>query len=83
MSKITGKYQITLPQKVREALNAHIGDNLVFNVQESGEVSLKVMRRPTVAELYGALHRPQLAYVPYEEARRLAQDEKSARDRIT
>lgn len=30
VSKITGKYQVTLPRDVREALQAKIGDVLVF-----------------------------------------------------
>jgi AbrB family looped-hinge helix DNA binding protein len=36
MTKITAKYQITLPHDVRRALNANIGDLLAFVQQPDG-----------------------------------------------
>jgi len=35
-SLITGKYQITLPKRVRKALGAEVGDRLTFVREEDG-----------------------------------------------
>lgn len=40
-TKITSKYQMTLPKEVRTALNIHVGDIIVFEVLDDGSVVLK------------------------------------------
>lgn len=39
-SKITARYQVTIPEKVRELMNIEEGQTLVF-VEENGKVILK------------------------------------------
>lgn len=41
ISKITSKYQATIPKKIREALALHSGDTIAFQITESGTVILK------------------------------------------
>lgn len=40
-TKITSKYQMTLPKEVRVALNINVGDVISFEVLEDGSVILK------------------------------------------
>ena len=44
-TKITAKYQVTLPRVVRQALKARVGDLLVFVEQSDG--SFRVQAVPT------------------------------------
>jgi len=37
-TKITSKYQTTIPKKIREALNIKIGDNIVFKLLDDNKV---------------------------------------------
>ena len=39
--KITSEYHVTLPKKVRIALNIHVGDVIVFEVLDDGTVVWK------------------------------------------
>lgn len=39
-SKLTTKYQATIPKAVREALNLERGDSVVFEVSDDGVVTL-------------------------------------------
>jgi len=54
---VTSKGQVTLPQKVREALRIHPGDRIDFVVDEDGEVRLKA-GEVDVSALRGLLRRP-------------------------
>lgn len=42
-TKITAKYQITLPREVRRALNARVGDLLVFVQQADGSYRIQAV----------------------------------------
>ena len=42
-TKITAKYQITLPREVRRALKAKVGDLLVFVQQSDGSYRIQVV----------------------------------------
>ncbi len=76
-SRLTAKYQITLPGAIRQHLGAHVGDILIFQVTDDGHVAIDIVAKPTAERLRGRLHRPSLRYVPYPEARRQAQDERA------
>lgn len=39
-SKLTSKYQATIPEKVRQAMQLRAGDTVVFDIEE-GRVSLR------------------------------------------
>jgi AbrB family looped-hinge helix DNA binding protein len=54
---VTSKGQVTLPQKVREALRIRPGDRIDFVLDEDGEVRLKA-GEVDVSALRGLLHRP-------------------------
>ena len=41
VSKLTSKYQTTVPAPVREALLLHKGDSLVFEIAEDGLVTVR------------------------------------------
>ncbi len=43
ISRITGKYQITLPREVRRSLKAKIGDLLVFVQQSDGSYRIQAV----------------------------------------
>ena len=40
-SKVTRKYQITIPKKVRELLDIKVGDEVIWVINEDGSVTLK------------------------------------------
>jgi len=42
VTKITAKYQVTLPREVRQALKAKVGDLLVFVHQPDGSYRVQV-----------------------------------------
>ncbi len=43
VTKITAKYQVTLPREVRQALQARIGDLLVFVPQPDGSFRIQLV----------------------------------------
>ena len=53
-STITSKGQVTIPAAVRKHLGLKQGDKVTFVLDETGAVSLKAPKYPTVASLAGA-----------------------------
>lgn len=43
VTKITAKYQVTLPREIRQALKAKVGDLLVFVEQADGSFRVQVV----------------------------------------
>jgi AbrB family looped-hinge helix DNA binding protein len=43
VTKITAKYQVTLPREVRQTLRAKVGDLLVFVPQEDGSFRVQTV----------------------------------------
>lgn len=41
ISKITSKYQATIPKEIRRALGLHSGDTIAFQITESGTVIVR------------------------------------------
>lgn len=41
VSKLTSKYQATVPKPVREALHLHTHDNILYEISEDNVVTLK------------------------------------------
>jgi len=40
-TKITSKYQTTIPKKIREALNIKIGDDIIFKLIDDNKVLMQ------------------------------------------
>ena len=54
-ARLTSKGQVTIPKAVRKALGIKEGDSLLFDVEGSEEVRLRVERRPvSFADYEGA-----------------------------
>lgn len=51
---VTGKGQVTLPQRIREALAIETGDKLLFDIEE-GELRVRVLHGRSVSELFASL----------------------------
>jgi AbrB family looped-hinge helix DNA binding protein len=54
-AKITSKGQITIPKAVRDALELHEGDELLFRVERSRAV---IAKTPSLLELAGSVPVP-------------------------
>lgn len=55
-SKVTGKYQITIPSEVRRSMQIPLGADVLFRVLNENQVELTVLPPPLPAsELKGAL----------------------------
>ena len=51
---VTGEGQVTLPRRIREALNIESGDNLIFEVEDGG-FKVRVVRGRGIDEPFAAL----------------------------
>lgn len=63
-STVTSKGQTTVPRAVREALGLKPGDSVRWFIVD-GQV--RVMRKTTVSEVAGMLHRPGMRIMRLEE----------------
>lgn len=72
MTTITTKGQVTIPEAVRRALGAAVGDKVAFTdvIHNKKEVTMKIISSQSVEELYGSL-KTSVAYVPHEKARKI------------
>lgn len=66
MARVTAKGQVTIPVEVRKSLDIKEGDDLLFEVGEAGEVRIRVVKRRSLLDLYGAL--PATRPYPGKEA---------------
>jgi antitoxin PrlF len=55
LARVTTKVQVTIPAEVRKALDIGEGDDLLFEVIETGEARIRVLKRRRLSDLYGAL----------------------------
>jgi antitoxin PrlF len=54
-AKVTSKGQLTIPKEVRRALGVREGDSLIFDMDDGGEVRVRVARKPvSFADYAGA-----------------------------
>ena len=54
-AKVTSKGQLTIPKEVRRALGVREGDSLIFDMDDRGEVRVRVARKPvSFADYAGA-----------------------------
>ncbi len=55
MAKVTVKGQVTIPVRIRKALDIEAGDNLVFELDGGSEARVRVVKQTRLSDLYGAL----------------------------
>lgn len=72
MTTITTKGQVTIPEAVRRALGASVGDKVVFTdiANNTKQVTMKIISSRSIDELYGSL-KTSVAYVPQDIARKI------------
>jgi len=54
-TKITGKGQIQLPIKIRKAIGANCGDELLFKLTDKGEISVELIKKRSLSGFAGIL----------------------------
>jgi AbrB family looped-hinge helix DNA binding protein len=74
ITTITSKGQVTIPSHIRHSLEIKAGDQLMVSGYsvKTQEVTLKLLPKRSLTDLYGALYQPGMKYIPIQEARRLA-----------
>jgi AbrB family looped-hinge helix DNA binding protein len=66
IAKVTAKGQVTIPVEVRKSLDIKEGDDLLFEVAAGGEARIRILKRRSLMDLYGAL--PATHAYPGKEA---------------
>ena len=78
-AKITSKGQVTIPKNVREALELHEGDELLFRVEESRAV---IAKTPNFLALAGSVPVPAgKRGTPWDEVLRTTRAHRAGRRR--
>jgi antitoxin PrlF len=78
-AKITSKGQITIPKSVRDALELHEGDELLFRVERSRAV---IAKTPDFLELAGTVPVPaEKRGTPWDEVLSRTRSERAGRQR--
>jgi antitoxin PrlF len=71
-ARLTSKGQVTIPKAVRDALDLHQGDQIVFRVEQKRAI---VAKTPGFIELAGSVYvPPELRGLPWEQIRRKARE---------
>lgn len=65
-AKVTSKGQITIPKEVRDKMNLHPGDKVLFEETQEGDVKISAQKK-SILRLAGILHRPGQKKVSIEE----------------
>ena len=76
-ARITSKGQVTIPKSVRDALQLHEGDELLFRVERSRAV---IAKTPDFLELAGSVRIPAAKRgTPWDEVLRSTRGERAGR----
>lgn len=80
MTTITTKGQVTIPEAVRRALEANIGDKVAFVGVEKDrkEATIRVISTSVVDQLAGSL-KSSVPYMPQAKVRRILAKERAKR----
>ncbi len=65
-STITGKGQVQIPAKIRQATGAAIGDEVAFKLAETGRVEIEFIKKRPLTDFAGVLP-PRKKYPGLEE----------------
>ncbi|GMA48796.1 hypothetical protein GCM10025857_01530 [Alicyclobacillus contaminans] len=79
ISTITSKYQVTIPLEIRQKEGLKIGDKVMFQYTDEGDIIVRPLRKKCARELAGYLHKEDTQYLPFREARQITQDSSAAR----
>jgi AbrB family looped-hinge helix DNA binding protein len=80
-TQITGRGQIQLPAKIRRAMGAEIGDEILLRQKENGEIVVELLKKKKLCELAGILQakRPFAGVDDEEEQTRIRVAEKTGK----
>jgi antitoxin PrlF len=79
-STLSSKGQVTIPQKIREVIQADTGDQIEFSLTETGEVVIKAIKRDSLLSLFGSMPSKEKSVLDWEIIRNRAREEKSKED---
>jgi len=54
-TKITGKGQIQLPVRIRKAIGAKSGDEILFKLTDKGDILLELIKKRSLSDFAGTL----------------------------
>ncbi|SFU95681.1 AbrB/MazE/SpoVT family DNA-binding domain-containing protein [Alicyclobacillus macrosporangiidus] len=75
ISTITSKFQITIPLEIRQKEGLRVGDKVMFQYTDQGEILIRPLRKKSARELGGSLYQEGTPYIPIDEARKRTQEE--------
>ncbi|MDI6880646.1 MAG: AbrB/MazE/SpoVT family DNA-binding domain-containing protein [Desulfitobacteriaceae bacterium] len=70
-SRISSRGQIVIPKEIRKTLGLGEGDHLTFIAEKNGEITVEVVKRQRISELFGIL-KTHKAFKPVDEIRKEA-----------
>ena len=74
VSTITAKNQVTIPSDIRDALNAKMGDKVMFKLVDDHTAIIQIVKKPSTRSLIGALRNESTSMVSIDDARRMTQE---------
>ena len=74
ISTITAKNQVTIPSDIRDAMNAEVGDKVMFKLLDDNTAAIHIVKKPSTRSLIGALRNESTSMVSIEDARRITQE---------
>ena len=74
VSTITAKHQVTIPSDIRDALNADVGDKVMFKLLDDSTAIIQIVKKPSTRSLIGALRNEHTPVVSISDARRKTQE---------
>ena len=74
VSTITAKNQVTIPSDIRDALNAKMGDKVMFKLLDDNTAIIQIVKKPSARTLIGSLRNESTPIVSIDEARRMTCD---------
>ena len=74
VSTITAKNQVTIPSDIRDALNAKVGDKVMFKLMDDNTAIIQIVKKPSTRTLIGALRNEFTPIIPIDDVRRVTQE---------
>ncbi|MBU1199721.1 MAG: AbrB/MazE/SpoVT family DNA-binding domain-containing protein [Nanoarchaeota archaeon] len=64
---VTRNYQITISKDIREQLDISIGEKMISNIDENGEIKIKKINKSPVEAAFGMWKRMKITGKEYED----------------